>query len=77
MEEIITTTKKQKLIEASDDTKNSGMFDSANLSSADPKSIGRPNLRPKVSLVSVFDPKTLFYEKEYLINTKVKKSKQS
>lgn len=77
MEEIITTTKKQKLIEESDDTKNSGMFDSANLSSADPKSIGRPNLRPKVSFVSVFDPKTLVYEKEYLINTKVKKSKQS
>lgn len=77
MEEIITTTKKQKLIEESDDTKNSGMLDSANLSSADPKSIGRPNLRPKVSLVSVFDPKTLVYEKEYLINTKVKKSKQS
>ena len=74
MEEI-NTNQKQKLIEETDDTKNSGMFDSANLSSADPKSLGRPNLRPKVSLVSVFEPKTLVYEKEYLVNTKVKKSK--
>lgn len=72
MEEI---DRRQKLLEETDETKNSMMFDSGNLSSADPKSLGKPNLRPKVCLLSVFNPKTLMVETEYYSKAKAKKSK--
>lgn len=66
--------KRQKLLEETDEGKNS-MFDSGNLSSADPKSLGKPNLRPKICLISAFNPKTLMMETEYYTKTKGKKTK--
>lgn len=67
--------RKNKLLEETDEGKSSMMFEGGNLSSADPKSLGKPNFRPKVCLISAFNPKTLMVETEYYTKTKGKKTK--